>query len=1022
MGFTADQGTEPGELTPSEKWRRLVSTLAIQFVLLLLTTLGGTPAQQPRAPETTRSPHGKLEVPCQNCHTFTGWKPIRRVPEFDHNKTRYPLRGLHKDVACQQCHTNAVFTNVGNKCADCHADIHRRQMGAQCEQCHSVNGWTVSLKSIREHQNRFPLIGAHAVADCESCHKGAAVGQYQGLSTDCVSCHMNSYLSTKSPSHTALGFPTQCQQCHTTMDTWAGARFDHAAFTGFALTGAHAQLDCTACHVGGKYQGTPTNCVGCHLKDFNGAKDPDHVKIGFPQTCSQCHSTATWLGAKFDHASTGFVLTGAHATLNCSACHTGGTLTAANTTCVSCHLNDFNKTTNPNHVAGGFSQQCNTCHTTTAWQPATFDHSKTIFPLTGAHTTVPCTTCHVGGKYAGTPTDCAACHLTDYQKTTNPNHTVVAIPTTCSTCHSTTTWLSATFDHASTGFTLTGAHTTLNCSSCHSGAMLTAANATCVSCHLNDFNKTTNPNHVAGGFSQQCNTCHTTTAWQPAMFDHSKTIFPLTGAHTTVACTTCHVGGKYAGTPTACSACHLTDYQKTTNPNHTVVAFPTTCSTCHSTTDWLSAKFDHSTTGWALTGAHVTQACSSCHAGTPLTAANTACSSCHLTDYQKTTNPNHTVVAFPTTCQTCHSTTDWLSATFNHATTGFALTGAHATQPCSACHASVPLTAANTACSSCHLTDYQKTTNPNHTLVAFPTTCSTCHSTTDWLSATFNHATTGFPLTGTHATQACSACHAGTPLTAANAACSSCHMSTYQKTTNPNHIAVGFPTDCSLCHSTTNWLGATFNHATTGWALTGAHTTLSCSSCHGAVMLTAANTACASCHLAKYNATTTPNHASVGFPTDCSLCHSTADWLSATFDHSKTVFPLTGAHTTVACALCHIGGNYTTTPTDCYSCHKTEYTTVTNPNHVAAGFPTTCQTCHTTTTWAGATFNHTWYKIPHHTAQLCSDCHTNPSDYTVFLCTQCHTQASTTSQHSGVKGFVWNSTNCYSCHKNGGGG
>ena len=859
-----------------ESGKRLVSTLAIQFVLLLLTTLGSAQAQQPRVPETTRSPHGKLDIPCQNCHTFSGWKPIRSVPEFDHNKTRYPLRGLHKNVACVQCHTNAVFNNVGNKCADCHADIHRRQMGSQCEQCHSVNGWTISLKSIREHQNRFPLIGAHAVVDCESCHKGAAVGQYKGLSTDCVGCHMSSYLTTKSPSHTALGFPTQCQQCHTTMDSWAGARFDHAALTGFALVGAHAQLDCVACHVGGHYQGTPTNCIGCHAKDYNGAKDPNHVSLGFTQACSQCHSTTTWLGAKFDHASTGFVLTGAHTTLSCSSCHTGATLTAANTTCVSCHLNDFNGTQSPNHVTIGFSQQC-------------------------------------------------------------------------TLCHNTTTWMGATFDHASTGFALTGAHATLNCSSCHTGGTLTTANATCVACHLNDFNKTTNPNHVTGWFSQQCNVCHTTTAWQPASFDHSKTVFPLTGAHTTVPCLTCHVGGKYAGTPTDCSACHMTEYQKTTNPSHTVVAFPTTC-------------------------------------------------------------------------QTCHSTSDWLSATFNHATTGFALTGAHTTQPCSSCHAGTPLTAANTACSSCHLTEYQKTTNPSHTMVAIPTTCQTCHSTTDWLSAKFDHATTGFPLTGTHATQACSACHAGTPLTAANTACSSCHISTYQKTTNPNHIAVGFPTDCSLCHGTTNWLSATFDHSTTGWGLTGAHTTLGCSSCHGAVMLTSANTACASCHLKNYNSTTNPNHVTAAFPQQCEICHSTTVWQPATFDHSKTVFPLTGAHTTVACASCHIGGKYAGTPTDCYSCHKTEYTTVTNPNHVAAGFPTTCLTCHTTTTWAGATFNHTWFKIPHHSAQLCSDCHTNPSNYTVFLCTNCHTQTQTTSQHSGVKGFVWNSTNCYSCHKNGGGG
>ncbi|MGC2323510.1 MAG: cytochrome c3 family protein, partial [Terriglobales bacterium] len=82
---------------------------------------------------STRSPHGNLAIPCQNCHTAAAWKPIRAIPEFDHNKTRYPLRGMHENVACVQCHTKPVFTNVGSKCADCHADIHRRQMGANCE-------------------------------------------------------------------------------------------------------------------------------------------------------------------------------------------------------------------------------------------------------------------------------------------------------------------------------------------------------------------------------------------------------------------------------------------------------------------------------------------------------------------------------------------------------------------------------------------------------------------------------------------------------------------------------------------------------------------------------------------------------------------------------------------------------------------------------------------------------------------------------------------------------------------------
>ena len=64
-----------------------------------------------------------------------------------------------------------------------------------------------------------------------------------------------------------------------------------------------------------------------------------------------------------------------------------------------------------------------------------------------------------------------------------------------------------------------------------------------------------------------------------------------------------------------------------------------------------------------------------------------------------------------------------------------------------------------------------------------------------------------------------------------------------------------------------------------------------------------------------------PNHTAAGFPTSCTLCHNTTQWQGAVFDHSKTAFPLTGAHTSVQCAQCHVGGNFTTVPTDCASCH-----------------------------------------------------------------------------------------------------
>ena len=989
---------------------------------------------------TTAQPdHRALQFPttCEGCHNMDTWMGAR----FDHAKyTGYALTGMHATLDCQACHVNGNFQVTSTNCVSCHLkdftgtqNPNHVQAGfsQDCSTCHNTANWT--SVTFNHNLTAFPLTGAHVSVQCAQCHVN---NNYNLTSADCVSCHLTDFRGTTNPNHVQSGFPTACQQCHNTT-TWTNATFDHST-TGFPLTGAHITVQCQLCHVNNNYNLSSANtpCVSCHLTDFRGTTNPNHVQSGFPQTCEQCHNTTTWTNATFDHSTMGFPLTGAHVTVQCQLCHVNNNynLTSANTPCVSCHLTDFRGTTNPNHVQSGFSQTCEQYHNTTSWTNATFDHSTTGFPLTGAHTTVQCQLCHVNNNYnlSSANTPCVSCHLTDFNGTTNPNHVQSGFPQACEQCHNTASWTNATFNHNNTGFPLTGAHTTVQCALCHVNNNYNLTNTDCVSCHLADFKGTTNPNHVQSGFPTTCLQCHTTASWANATFDHSTTGFPLTGAHTTVLCAQCHVNGNYTlgAANTACVACHLTDYNGTTSPNHVQAAFPTTCQQCHTTASWGNATFDHSTTGFALTGAHTTVLCAQCHLNGNYTlgAANATCIACHLTDYNGTTNPNHAQAAFPTTCLQCHTTAAWGSATFDHSTTGFALTGAHATALCTLCHVNgnYTLGAANTTCIACHQTDYSTTNNPPHAAANFATTCQQCHTTATWLTATFDHSTTGFALTGFHTTVACVQCHVGNNYTlgAANTACYSCHQADFTGTTNPAHVAAGFPTDCTICHTTTNWTSATFNHATTGFTLTGFHTSLTCVQCHvgNNYALTTANTLCYSCHQADFNGTNNPAHVAAGFPTDCSVCHTTVDWTGATFNHATTPFPLTGAHVTVACTSCHINNVFAGTPTDCYSCHKTDYTGTTNPNHVAAGFPTTCATCHTTTAWTGATFTHTWFPEPHHTATLCSDCHTNSADYSVFTCTVCHTAAQTNPEHSGVKGYVWNSANCYACHPKGNGG
>ena len=189
---------------------RRLRLVAVALLLISAAQTGaGEAAVDPPSRGRRRNPHGRLSVPCSSCHTSTSWKPIRQAPDFDHSKTGYPLLGRHRGVDCTSCHTNLVFANTSTRCAQCHADLHRGQFGSSCDRCHTVRGWDASQAALTSgHQNRFPLVLAHAVADCSACHKGAASGQFQGLSTQCYACHAKDFQTTANPNHVTSRFST----------------------------------------------------------------------------------------------------------------------------------------------------------------------------------------------------------------------------------------------------------------------------------------------------------------------------------------------------------------------------------------------------------------------------------------------------------------------------------------------------------------------------------------------------------------------------------------------------------------------------------------------------------------------------------------------------------------------------------------------------------------------------------------------------------------------------------------------
>jgi hypothetical protein len=317
------------------------------------------------------------------------------------------------------------------------------------------------------------------------------------------------------------------------------------------------------------------------------------------------------------------------------------------------------------------------------------------------------------------------------------------------------------------------------------------------------------------------------------------------------------------------------------------------------------------------------------------------------------------------------------------------------------------------------------TANPHGSFVA---ACATCHSPDAWkptkISAQFRHAPDRFRLEGAHASVTCTACHTRLDFTQVPTACASCHSDAHRGELGAN---------CASCHSARSFLDMgriRQAHQVTTFPLTGAHLAVDCRACHvprapGQLAFVSVPSRCESCHLANYKATTTPAHTAAGFGTDCESCHSPRAWSGAGFDHARTRFPLTGAHRPLPCSRCHADGIYRGKPAACVSCHQPDYASTTNPSHSALAFPTDCASCHTTTAWTPATFNHDAPYFPIYSGRhrgtwsSCATCHTNPADYKVFDCLSCHGKTNTDGHHREVSGYVYASSNCYACHRNG---
>jgi len=482
------------------------------------------------------------------------------------------------------------------------------------------------------------------------------------------------------------------------------------------VTRAHEKQEqnCANCHDRSNVRTQSALCLDCHKQIASDVRD----HLGFhgrmansgAGECRACHTEhkgraadiVQLNAARFDHHLTDFALEGAHSALECGSCHKAGLAwRKASSTCIGCHKAD-----DVHH--GQFSKSCGECHSAMSWTGGKFDHDRTEFKLSGAHSALTCDACHVAGRYKPTPRTCLGCHATDDEHRGSRGED-------CAKCHVTKEWKTAKYDHLKeTGYELLGAHAHVDCLTCHrSGNYKDKIPKDCNGCHRAD-------DAHAARFGAKCGDCHDNERWHlAATYDHAaRHKFALLGAHAKIDCHTCHTA-PVADQKLAkdCVGCHRSE-----DPHGGKVEG--NCNSCHGQNTWRAdLLFDHDLSKFPLLGLHRVVSCAQCHTTLAYHRASAACVDCHSPDdvHQGGLGKK---------CENCHSPNGWPLWVFDHAKQAhFALVGAHAKLQCAACHHDPPGTVKmSQQCGSCHHKD-------DRHLGQYGVQCDRCHTTYSWKGA-----------------------------------------------------------------------------------------------------------------------------------------------------------------------------------------------------------------------------------------------------------------------------------------------
>ena len=249
---------------------------------------------------------------------------------------------------------------------------------------------------------------------------------------------------------------------------------------------------------------------------------------------------------------------GSHAEFeqSCGHCH-APVHCITDTRCQDCHMDVAKQRSSGEglHARLPGSGRCQTCHiehqgremVLTDFAFANIDHAtmagfsldKHQLDYDGGH--LGCESCHSQGRFINDTLDCITCHIQeDHDYMAGHIETYGA---SCTPCHDGLDTMAA-FVHEEV-YPLDGAHAETECAGCHEQMAFAGTPDDCQTCH-----EKTSP--YANMFGTDCQRCHTTVAWAPALL--TQHTFSLThGGEELLACESCHVGGYQ---DKSCYECH----------------------------------------------------------------------------------------------------------------------------------------------------------------------------------------------------------------------------------------------------------------------------------------------------------------------------------------------------------------------------------------------------------------------------------------------------------------------------------